>query len=68
MSFYLSSLIYLITLVGKLGSLVLILLDFQLHIPMYIFLIKLSSVNGVSASAVTPKVIEGFHTGDKIRH
>lgn len=49
-------------------SLVLILLDFQLHIPMYIFLSKLSSVNGVSASAVTPKVIEGFHKGDKFRH
>ncbi|XP_052616028.1 olfactory receptor 5B12-like [Peromyscus californicus insignis] len=58
--------IYLNTLVGNLGMLVLILLDSRLHTPMYFFLSNLSFVDCVYASAVTPKVIEGFLTGDKI--
>ncbi|KAL6082782.1 hypothetical protein STEG23_031224, partial [Scotinomys teguina] len=60
------TIIYLITLVGNLGMLGLILLDSRLHTPMYIFLSNLSFVDCVYASAVTPKVIEGFLTGDKI--
>ncbi|KAL6034814.1 hypothetical protein STEG23_029254 [Scotinomys teguina] len=60
------TLIYLITLVGNLGMLVLILLDSRLHTPMYFFLSHLSFVDCVYASAITPKVIEGFLTGDKI--
>uniref|UniRef100_A0A8C8W7N3 Olfactory receptor n=1 Tax=Peromyscus maniculatus bairdii TaxID=230844 RepID=A0A8C8W7N3_PERMB len=58
--------IYLITLVGNLGMLVLILLDSRLHTPMYFFLSNLSFADCVYASAVTPKVIEGFLTGHKI--
>ncbi|XP_008841997.1 olfactory receptor 5B12-like [Nannospalax galili] len=64
--FIIFSLIYLITLVGNLGMIVLILLDPRLHTPMYFFLSNLSLVDCVYASAVTPKVMEGFLRGDKI--
>ncbi|KAL6035871.1 hypothetical protein STEG23_017710 [Scotinomys teguina] len=60
------TIIYLITLVGNLGMLVLILLNSRLHTPMYFFLSNLSFVDCVYASAITPKVIEGFLMEDKI--
>ncbi|XP_004389315.2 olfactory receptor 5B2-like [Trichechus manatus latirostris] len=64
--FLIFTLIYLITLLGNLGMIVLILLDFHLHTPMYFFLSNLSLVDCVYASAVTPKVMIGLLTGDKI--
>ncbi|KAH0511795.1 Olfactory receptor 5B12 [Microtus ochrogaster] len=64
--FLIFTFIYLFTLVGNLGMLVLILMDSRLHTPMYFFLSNLSFVDCVYASAVTPKVIEGFLTGFKI--
>ncbi|XP_036034427.1 olfactory receptor 5B12-like [Onychomys torridus] len=64
--FIIFTIIYLITLVGNLGMIVLILLDSRLHTPMYFFLSNLSLVDCVYASAVTPKVMEGFLTGGKI--
>ncbi|XP_028372657.1 olfactory receptor 5B12-like [Phyllostomus discolor] len=64
--FIIFSLIYLITLIGNLGKIMLILLDSRLHTPMYFFLSNLSLVDCVYASAVTPKVIVGFLTGDKM--
>ncbi|KAL6035872.1 hypothetical protein STEG23_017711 [Scotinomys teguina] len=60
------TLIYLITLIGNLGMTMLILLDLRLHTPMYFFLSNLSLVDCVYASAVTPKVMVGFLTGNKI--
>ncbi|XP_031245675.1 olfactory receptor 5B2-like [Mastomys coucha] len=60
------SLIYLITLTGNLGMIVLIWLDFRLHTPMYIFLSHLSLADCVYSSAVTPKVMAVFLTGDKV--
>ncbi|XP_038192513.1 olfactory receptor 5B3-like [Arvicola amphibius] len=59
-------LIYTITLVGNLGMFLLILFDSRLHRPMYIFLNNLSLVDFCYSSTVTPKVIVGFLTGDKI--
>ncbi|KAK7795742.1 hypothetical protein U0070_026200 [Myodes glareolus] len=59
-------LIYTITLVGNLGMFLLTLLDSRLHTPMYIFLCNLSFVDFCYSSTVTPKVIAGFLTGDKI--
>ncbi|XP_055469922.1 olfactory receptor 5B3-like [Psammomys obesus] len=59
-------LIYTITLVGNLGMFMLILFDSRLHTPMYIFLSNLSLVDFCYSSTVTPKVIAGFLTGDKI--
>ncbi|XP_032751309.1 olfactory receptor 5B3-like, partial [Rattus rattus] len=58
-------LIYIITLVGNLGMILLILLDSQLHTPMYFFLGNLSLVDFCYSSAVTPKVITGLLIGDK---
>ncbi|XP_032751323.1 olfactory receptor 5B12-like [Rattus rattus] len=58
--------IYLTTLIGNLGMIGLILLDSRLHTPMYFFLSNLSLVDCVYASAVTPKVIEGFLTENNI--
>ncbi|XP_021007804.1 olfactory receptor 5B3-like [Mus caroli] len=59
-------LIYIITLIGNLGLILLILLDSRLHTPMYIFLGNLSLVDFCYSSTVTPKVIAGFLMGDKI--
>ncbi|XP_028714622.1 olfactory receptor 5B12-like [Peromyscus leucopus] len=66
--FIIFTLIYLTTLLGNLGMIMLILLDSRLHTPMYIFLSNLSLVDSVYASAVTPKVIEGFLTDHKIMY
>ncbi|XP_041517497.1 olfactory receptor 5B12-like [Microtus oregoni] len=59
------TLIYLITLLGNLGMIVLIWLDSRLHTPMYLFLSNLSLADCVYSSAVTPKVMAGLLTGDK---
>ncbi|XP_021069443.1 olfactory receptor 5B12-like [Mus pahari] len=64
--FIIFTFIYLTTLFGNLGMIGLILLDSHLHTPMYFFLSNLSLVDCVYASAVTPKVIEGFLTERKI--
>ncbi|NP_001378669.1 olfactory receptor family 5 subfamily B member 12D [Equus caballus] len=64
--FIIFSLIYLITLVGNLGMIKLILLDSHLHTPMYFFLSNLSLVDLGYSSAVTPKVMARFLTGDNI--
>ena len=58
--------IYLITLTGNLGMVTLILLDSRLHTPMYFLLSNLSLVDCVYSSAVTPKVMAGLLTGDKV--
>nr|XP_020010029.1 olfactory receptor 5B3-like [Castor canadensis] len=59
-------LIYVITLVGNLGMILLILLDSHLHTPMYFFLGNLSIVDFCYSSAVTPKVMVGLLSGDKV--
>ncbi|KAM4848584.1 olfactory receptor 5B2-like [Urocitellus parryii] len=64
--FIMFTLIYLITLTGNLGMITLILLDSRLHTPMYFFLSHLSLVDCVYSSAVTPKVMAGLLTGDKV--
>ncbi|XP_072494366.1 olfactory receptor 5B2-like [Notamacropus eugenii] len=64
--FIMFTLIYLITLVGNLGIITLISWNPHLHTPMYFFLSNLSLVDFGYSSAVTPKVMAGFLTGDKI--
>ncbi|XP_072494363.1 olfactory receptor 5B12-like [Notamacropus eugenii] len=64
--FRIFTLIYLITLVGNLGMVVLISWDSHLHNPMYFFLSNLSLVDFGYSSAITPKVIVEFLTGDKV--
>ncbi|XP_027717142.1 olfactory receptor 5B2-like [Vombatus ursinus] len=60
------TLIYLITLVGNLGIIVLISLDSCLHTPMYFFLSNLSLVDFGYSSTITPKVMAGLLAGDKV--
>ncbi|KAM9660536.1 olfactory receptor 5B3-like [Trichechus inunguis] len=64
--FILFTLIYLISLFGNLGMIMLILLDSQLHTPMYFFLSNLSLADFGYSSAVTPKVIAGLLMGDNV--
>ncbi|XP_067406789.1 olfactory receptor 5T17-like [Emydura macquarii macquarii] len=49
--------IYIITLVGNLGMIVLIKIDHQLHTPMYFFLSHLSFLDACCSSAVAPKML-----------
>ncbi|KAM6160798.1 olfactory receptor 5B2-like [Erethizon dorsatum] len=59
-------LIYTVTVVGNLGMILLILLDSRLHTPMYFFLGNLSLVDFCSSSVITPIVIAGLLTGNKV--
>ncbi|KAM5186061.1 olfactory receptor 5B3-like [Callospermophilus lateralis] len=54
------SLVYLVTVLGNLGVVLLILLDTRLHTPMYFFLSNFSLVDFGYSSSVTPKVMAGF--------
>ncbi|KAM4846935.1 olfactory receptor 5B3-like [Thomomys bottae] len=58
--------IYMVTLAGNLGMVLLILLDSRLHTPMYFFLGNLSLVDFCYSSAVTPTVMAGLLMGDKV--
>uniref|UniRef100_A0A8I3P4L8 Olfactory receptor n=1 Tax=Canis lupus familiaris TaxID=9615 RepID=A0A8I3P4L8_CANLF len=64
--FIMFTLIYLFTLAGNLGMVVLILLDSCLHTPMYFFLSNLSLVDFGYSTAVTPKVMAGLLRGDQV--
>ncbi|XP_006164790.2 olfactory receptor 5B2-like, partial [Tupaia chinensis] len=64
--FVLFTLIYLITLTGNLGMMVLIILDSRLHTPMYFFLSNLSFVDLCYSTTITPKVIAEFLIQDKV--
>ncbi|XP_053515162.1 olfactory receptor 5B2-like [Artibeus jamaicensis] len=64
--FIMFTLIYLISVVGNLGMIVLILLDSCLHTPMYFFLSNLSLVDFAYSSAVTPKAMAGLLIGSKV--
>nr|XP_048286538.1 olfactory receptor 5B12-like [Myodes glareolus] len=59
-------LIYFCTVLGNVGMTGLILLDSHLHTPMYLFLSHLSLVDFGYSSAVTPKVMAGLISTDKI--
>ncbi|MBZ3882657.1 Olfactory receptor 5B21 [Sciurus carolinensis] len=58
--------IYLITLFGNGGMMVIILLDSRLHTPMYFFLSHLSFVDLSYSSAVAPKMVAAIQTGNKV--
>uniref|UniRef100_A0A8B9MQZ7 Olfactory receptor family 9 subfamily G member 4 n=1 Tax=Accipiter nisus TaxID=211598 RepID=A0A8B9MQZ7_9AVES len=49
--------IYMITLLGNLGVLVLVRLDAQLHPPMYFFLSSLSFLDICYSSSITPRLL-----------
>ncbi|XP_012884641.1 PREDICTED: olfactory receptor 8H1-like [Dipodomys ordii] len=58
-------LIYLITVLGNLGMILLICLDLQLHTPMYFFLTHLSFIDLSYSSVITPKTLEKLLTSTK---
>ncbi|CAI9153681.1 unnamed protein product [Rangifer tarandus platyrhynchus] len=64
--FIVFALIYLLSVVGNLGMIVLILRDSRLHAPMYFFLSNLSLVDFCYSTAVTPKVMAELLMGDQV--
>ena len=54
------SMIYMLTVVGNFGSILLIRADSWLHTPMYFFLAKLSFVDVCYSSIITPKMLVDF--------
>ncbi|XP_049991805.1 olfactory receptor 141 [Alexandromys fortis] len=64
--FFLFLTIYLFTLIGNVGLIVLVIGDSQLHTPMYCFLSVLSSVDACYSSDITPNMLVGFMSGSKI--
>ncbi|XP_008692339.2 olfactory receptor 1030 [Ursus maritimus] len=58
--FVLFLLIYLLTVGGNLGMLVLITIDSRLHTPMYYFLASLSCLDLCYSTNVTPKMLVNF--------
>ncbi|XP_042302053.1 olfactory receptor 1030-like, partial [Sceloporus undulatus] len=55
--FVLFLLVYIITVVGNLGMIIIIKMDSQLHTPMYFFLSSLSFVDLCYSSNVTPRML-----------
>ncbi|XP_064369379.1 olfactory receptor 8U3-like [Dromaius novaehollandiae] len=53
-------LVYIVTLLGNLGMIVLIRIDSQLHTPMYFFLSHLAFVDLCYSSTITPKMLSNF--------
>ncbi|CAD7679652.1 unnamed protein product [Nyctereutes procyonoides] len=57
--------IYLFTLIGNLGLVILVMGDSRLHNPMYYFLSVLSFLDACYSSVVTPKMLVNFLAEDK---
>ncbi|EGV99216.1 olfactory receptor 8H1 [Cricetulus griseus] len=55
-------LIYVVTVLGNLGMILIIRLDVQLHTPMYFFLIHLSFLDLSYSTAITPKTLQNLLT------
>uniref|UniRef100_A0A452QGM6 Olfactory receptor n=1 Tax=Ursus americanus TaxID=9643 RepID=A0A452QGM6_URSAM len=64
--FFLFLTIYLFTLMGNLGLVVLVIGDSRLHNPMYYFLSVLSSVDACYSSVITPNMLVDFMSKDKV--
>ncbi|KAM9764333.1 LOW QUALITY PROTEIN: uncharacterized protein ACBT57_025555 [Dama dama] len=57
--------VYIITVVGNLGMMVIIKINPKFHTPMYFFLSHLSFVDFCYSSIVTPKLLENLVMADK---
>ncbi|XP_054419568.1 olfactory receptor 5T2-like [Pteronotus mesoamericanus] len=64
--FFLFLAIYLFTLMGNLGLVVLVIGDSRLHNPMYYFLSVLSSVDACISSVITPNMLVDFLSKQKV--
>ncbi|XP_028715485.1 olfactory receptor 8H1-like [Peromyscus leucopus] len=58
-------LIYLVTVLGNIGMMLIICLDAQLHTPMYFFLTHLSFLDLSYSTVITPKTLENLLTSNK---
>ncbi|XP_036040125.1 olfactory receptor 8H1-like [Onychomys torridus] len=58
-------LIYLVTVLGNIGVILIIHLDVQLHTPMYFFLTHLSLLDLSYSTVITPKTLENLLTSNK---
>ncbi|EHB10424.1 Olfactory receptor 8H3 [Heterocephalus glaber] len=58
-------LIYLITVLGNAGMILIIHLDAQLHTPMYVFVTHLSFLDLSYSSVITPKTLQSLLTSTK---
>ncbi|EHB02694.1 Olfactory receptor 8H3 [Heterocephalus glaber] len=58
-------LIYLITVLGNAGMIIIICLDPQLHTPVYFFLTHLSFLDLSYSSVITPKTLQSLLTSNK---
>ncbi|XP_065801512.1 olfactory receptor 5T2-like [Muntiacus reevesi] len=63
--FFLFLAIYLFTLIGNLGLVVLVIGHSRLHNPMYYFLSVLSSIDACYSSVITPKMLADFMSKNK---
>ncbi|XP_013361819.1 PREDICTED: olfactory receptor 8H1-like [Chinchilla lanigera] len=63
--FLLFLLIYLVTVLGNAGMMLLIRLDPQLHTPMYFFLTHLSFLDLSYSSVITPRTLQNLLTSSK---
>uniref|UniRef100_H0XRM2 Olfactory receptor n=1 Tax=Otolemur garnettii TaxID=30611 RepID=H0XRM2_OTOGA len=57
--------IYLFTLIGNLGLVILVIVDSRLHNPMYYFLSALSFLDACYSTVVTPKMLVNFLAENK---
>ncbi|KAK9397189.1 olfactory receptor [Crotalus adamanteus] len=64
--FFLFLVIYIITLGGNMGMIIITTVDVQLRSPMYFFLKNLSFLDICYSSVITPKAMLDFITGNKI--
>ncbi|XP_005065087.2 olfactory receptor 141 [Mesocricetus auratus] len=64
--FFLFLAIYIFTLIGNVGLIILVIGDPQLHNPMYCFLSVLSSVDACYSSDITPNMLVGFMSKNKV--
>ncbi|XP_008824878.2 olfactory receptor 150-like [Nannospalax galili] len=58
--------IYVLTVLGNLGMIILILLSSHLHTPMYFFLSSLSFIDLCYSTVITPKMLVNFVTDKNI--
>ncbi|KAH0515470.1 olfactory receptor 147-like [Microtus ochrogaster] len=66
--FFLFLAIYVVSMVGNLGMIVLIVLNPHLHTPMYYFLFNLSFTDLCYSSVITPKMLVSFVKLNTISH
>ncbi|CAO2596680.1 Olfactory receptor 141 [Lemmus lemmus] len=57
--------IYMATVLGNIGMMLIIRLDVQLHTPMYFFLTHLSFLDLIYSTVITPKTLENLLTSRK---